>query len=287
MLLPEAAIIIPHYNDPARLARCLDALLPQTTSRIEVVVVDNESHTRPAVPAPARLIIETAKGAACARNRGVLETTAPRIFFLDSDCIPDSDWIATALRVCDSADIVGGPVAVFDETPPPRSGAQAFETVFAFNTRSYVEDQGFTVTANLLTHRDVFEAAGEFRNGVSEDLDWCHRATTKGYRLRYEDSLRVSHPSRSTWKELRQKWQRLNSELGQLAVQRRFGRTYWAARAMIMPFSAIAHMPRVVFSPRLAGPGERIGAAATLIRLRCLRSAWMLSQATRSEIHVK
>ena len=39
----EAAIIIPHYNDVVRLARCLRALLPQIRPGEELVVVDNGS----------------------------------------------------------------------------------------------------------------------------------------------------------------------------------------------------------------------------------------------------
>lgn len=41
--MPEFAVIIPHYNDVARLTRCLDALMPQVTDDVEVVVADNAS----------------------------------------------------------------------------------------------------------------------------------------------------------------------------------------------------------------------------------------------------
>ena len=89
--------------------------------------------------------METEKGAAVARNRGVAETTAPRLFFIDADCIPAPDWLAVGREVAVRADLIGGRVDVFDETPAPRSGAEAFETVFAFNFRKYIEVQGFSV----------------------------------------------------------------------------------------------------------------------------------------------
>jgi GT2 family glycosyltransferase len=182
---PEAAVIIPHYNDTARLMRCLAALMPQVPDTVEVVVVDNASpvslkaveQAHPGV----RLIIEPQKGAALARNRGVAETSAAHLFFLDSDCVPAADWLAVALSLRGGADVIGGTVTLFDETPAPRSGAEAFETVFAFDNKGYIEKKGFSVTANLLTRRDVFEAVGPFRAGLSEDLDWCQRVQDGSY----------------------------------------------------------------------------------------------------------
>ena len=133
---PRAAIIIPHYNDPARLERCLDALEPQVRALpgIEVLVVDNASvpPLPPGVQARRpwlRVFVEAEPGAACARNRGVAESSAPILMFIDADCLPDPDWVETGLAVADRAPLVGGHVHVFDETPPPRSGAEAFETV--------------------------------------------------------------------------------------------------------------------------------------------------------------
>ena len=283
--MAEAAIIIPHYNDVTRLCRCLTALTPQIGPGIELVVVDNGS-TESLDPLRAswpglRLVTEAAQGAAHARNRGVAETGAPLLFFLDCDCLPAPDWLQTALAVCGRADVTGGRIEVFDETPPPRTGAQAFEAVFAFDNRAYVTRQGFSVTANLLTRRDVFAATGPFRAGLSEDLDWCRRATARGYRLAYEDGLRVGHPSRGDWPALCRKWRRLTEEgfgVNGTSPRRRLA---WAGRALLMPLSILVHLPRVLRHPALRDHGERGRALATLARLRLLRMRWMLAQALR------
>jgi GT2 family glycosyltransferase len=280
---PDAAVIIPHFNDVARLARCLDALFPQLTPEIETVVVDNGSTD--SLEALRRdnpglcIVTERQKGAAHARNRGVAETTAPLIFFLDCDCVPEPDWLRAAFRVVGRADLVGGRVKVFDETPPPRTGAQAFEAVFAFDNRNYVERKGFSVSANLLTRRDVFEAVGPFVHGLSEDLDWCRRATAMGYRLAYADDLVVGHPSRGDWPALRRKVRRVNDETFALLPPGIGGRLWWAARAALMPVSILVHAPRILSSPVLQGAGERGRALATLARLRLARFGWMLAQA--------
>lgn len=278
--MPIASIIIPHYEDHVRLDRCLATLTPQLVDGVEVVVVDNSSATAPIVDHPAiRVVIEGRKGAANARNRGVAETTAPRIFFLDCDCIPAEDWLDSALRVADRADLVGGTVMVFDETPPPRSGAEVFETVFAFDNRGYVEKKGFSVTANLLITRAAFEATGGFVDGTSEDLDWCHRATARGFRLVHAEELRVAHPTRADWPALRKKWRRLTEESWQVARNRRLARPRWALKALAMPASVLAHAPRVV--RRTQGWRDRRAGLTTLARLRLTRMGWMLGQAVR------
>jgi glycosyltransferase involved in cell wall biosynthesis len=281
--MPTAVVIIPHYNDMERLARCLAALHPQLTADVQAVVVDNASnHPLDALSTAypnITFLTEDRKGAAMARNRGVAATTAPHLFFLDCDCVPDADWVTTAMAICDQADVIGGTITVFDETPPPRSGAEAFEAVFAFDNRGYILNKGFSVTANLLTHRRVFDATGDFRGGLSEDLDWCHRATSQGFVLVHDERLRVGHPTRSDWSALRSKWKRLTQEAWGLQGADPAARVRWGLRAIAMPVSVLAHTPRVLRTNRLDGPAERKAALLTLLRLRLARCGWMLKQA--------
>lgn len=283
--MPTAAIIIPHYEDAARLSRCLMALAPQLDAHraeVEVVVIDNGSRPGFADGLPTlpglRILHEPRRGAAEARNRGMTETTAERLFFLDCDCIPAPDWLATALALSDSADLVGGRVAVFDETPPPRTGAQAFEAVFAFDNRAYVQAKGFSVTANLLARREVYRRIGGFRTGLSEDKDWCHRASAAGFRLSYADGLQVSHPSRGDWDALVRKWRRLTEETFGLRAATPMARLIWALRAGTVLASILPHGLRMATS-RVLAKGERGKGVATLVRLRLTRAGWMLRQA--------
>jgi len=286
--VPDVAIIIPHYNDVVRLERCLVALGANDLAGCEILVVDNGS-TQPMDDVQAsfpdiHFVTEPEKGAAAARNRGVAETTAPLLMFIDADCVAAPDWVATGRAVAGKADLIGGRVEVFDETPPPRSGAEAFEAVFAFDFRHYIEVQGFSGTGNLITRRDVFEDVGPFRGGVSEDRDWSFRATAKGYRLIYEDGLRVGHPSRQDWPALRAKWRRITQEMFGQTGGGAAERVKWALKGLLMPLSVLAHLPKVLRSPRLSSPGDRWRAAVTLLRLRVLRMVWMLRQAMGLEI---
>lgn len=281
----DHVVIIPHYNDSKRLARCLAALAQNDLAGVEVLVVDNASTEQlDAVEARfpmVRFISEPQAGAANARNRGVAESRAENIFFLDSDCVPERGWVAAAKAAVGRGDLVGGAIDVFDETPPPRSGAEAFETVFAFNYRDYILNKGFSVTANLLTTRRVFEAVGPFVHGLSEDADWCFRARDRGFRLVLDEGLRVAHPTRSDWPALKHKWRRISREMFGLHMAEHpgaAGRLRWMLRALAVAASGIAHLPRFLLDPRLNGGGERMRGAVTLLRLRLLRAGWMIAQ---------
>ncbi|SDF16989.1 glycosyltransferase family 2 protein [Limimaricola pyoseonensis] len=292
---PELSVIIPHHEDPERLRRCLMALAPQLDAvgdRVEALVVDNASrHSVRPQPMPhprIRLLHEARRGAAHARNRAVAESRAPWLAFLDCDCVPAEDWLAQALRLARGPALVGGAVRLFDETPAPRSGAEAFEAVFAFDNEGYIARQGFSVTANLLAPRAAFDRAGGFRAGLSEDLDWCRRAVAAGFGLRFEPRLAVAHPSRADWPALARKWRRTTEEAWGLRAGEHGGlrgggpraRALWALRALAMIPSVAAHAPRVLRHEAL-GPGERARALATLARLRLARCGWMLRQAAR------
>ena len=285
---PSAAVIIPHLNDEERLMRCLNALMPQVRDRAEVIVVDNgSSESIDALEdmyADVRFVTEDRKGAANSRNRGAEETDAEHLFFLDCDCIPSSNWLDTALSIASHADLIGGEVAVFDETPPPRSGAEAFETVFAFKNQDYVHKKGFTVTANLLTNRRVFNSVGGFRDGLSEDLEWCRRATSAGFTLSYSSALRVHHPTRSNWAELERKWLRLTRESWALKERSFRARVFWALRALAMPISVVVHTPTILWSVKLSSSLERRRAFVTLLHIRVCRCIWMLRQTAGSPL---
>lgn len=287
----DLAIIVPHYNDVPRLRRMLEALMPQMRPGVALVIGDNASSDdlsgiRARWP-DLHIVTETRRGAAEARNTAVAATTAPALAFIDSDCVPGVDWVSRALQIAARAGdtVTGGRVDVFDETPAPRSGAEAFETVFAFDFKTYIEKKGFTGAGNMVTTRQVFDKTGPFVAGLSEDLDWSMRAVAAGYRLTYDPDLIVSHPTRQDWGALRGKWMRLTEESwglkandGRHDLSARFT---WALRALIvLPVSIPVHLPRIFWHAALT-PAEKRAAAMTLIRLRLLRVTWMMAQVLR------
>ena len=272
----RVSVIIPHYNDLAGLDRCLDHLARQTYPIHEIIVADNNSPVGHDVVAGvvrerARLVVVPEKGAGPARNGGVGASTGEVLAFTDSDCQPEPDWILGGMRALADWDFVGGQVKVLVEDPSAMTPTEAFEMVFAFNNARYVEALGFTVSANLFCPRALFDDVGGFSVGVSEDVDWCRRAVSRGYRLGYAADAAVGHPARRTWAELIRKWTRTNKEGFILLSRSRRGRWRFLLRSLLLPASILVHAPRVFFSRKLPSLRDRLSAAGVLARLRLWR----------------
>lgn len=276
---PYVSVIVPHYDDLASLDRCLAALRAQSypAERFEVIVADNMSpvgHEAVArlIGDRARLVSVAERGAGPARNGGVAAASGEIYAFTDSDCIPDSEWLAEGVSALARSDFVGGGMRVLVGDAIRVTAAEALELVFAFDNEAYVERKGFTVTANLFCPATVFAQVGVFRVGVSEDIEWSHRARDAGFRIGYAPAALVAHPARRDWRELSAKWRRLNVEIFGIVAASPKGRRRWLARSLLLPFSALAHTPRVLTCPRLRSPRQKLDALAMLYRLRLWRA---------------
>ncbi|MEO8811348.1 MAG: glycosyltransferase [Caulobacteraceae bacterium] len=284
---PLVSVVVPHYADLAGLDLCLAALRAQSLprERFEIVVADNgspqgEAAVAAAIAGRARLAMAPERGAGPARNAAVAATRGRILAFTDADCRPEPDWLAEGIEALETFDFVGGRMVVLVEDREAMTAAEAFETVFAFDNEAYVRDKGFSVSANLFCPAALFAAVGGFRAGVSEDVEWCRRATAAGYRLGYAPRAVVGHPARRTWPELRAKWRRTNAESRRLMEERPGGRLRWFLRCLVLPASAVVHTPRTLFSPSLPGVRSRLGALGMLYRLR----GWRFSDGLRLSV---
>ena len=274
---PVISVIIPHYNDLANLDRCLSLLGRQDFNLpFETIVVDNASALpwsaiEKAVAGRARLILCAEKGAGPARNAGVAAAVADRLAFIDSDCRPDPGWLAAGNTALDRWDFVGGHVRVDVEDPERMTPVEAFETVFAFRFKDYIEKKRFTGTGNLFARRAVFDKVGGFKPQVSEDVEWSHRALAGGFTLGFEPRAEVGHPARRTWDELAKKWVRMNSEGFSLARTKPGGAVKFLLRSWAVLLSIPPHAVKILRSESLHRWRDRIGAINILTRLRIFR----------------
>ncbi|HEY2835927.1 MAG TPA: glycosyltransferase [Rhizomicrobium sp.] len=273
----QVSVIVPHYNDPEGLEICLAALGRQTfpAERVEIVVADNNSPQGIAavekiVAGRARVVTVIERGAGPARNGGAAASRGELLAFIDSDCRADPIWLAQGIKALDHCDIAGGSVDVLVKDAQRMTAAEAFECIFAFNMERYVKEKGFVGSGNLFCRRAVFEAVGPFGIGVSEDVDWSHRATAKSFRIGYAPLARVGHPARRSWSELKRKWERINLETYGLVMRRPFGRLSWLKTFLLLPLSALAHTPKVLASGQLNGQ-QKLAALGMLYRLRLWR----------------
>ena len=204
---PSISVIIPVFADEAGLVGCLEALSRQdlAQNRFEVVVVDNDSPEPLNVNMPdnAILLTETKPGSYHARNRGLEVARANILAFTDADCLPEPDWLSSALEIMNedpTIDLIGGAVDVFPRDPGRPTPVELYELEHAFTQELFVAEYGFAATANLIARRAVFDDVGSFdaRLRSGGDVDLGNRAVAAGFRLAYREDVKVRHPARRT-----------------------------------------------------------------------------------------
>ncbi len=275
---PAVSVVIPHYNDVENLKRCISSILRQhgLVEAIEIIVCDNASsvslaHIEPLLAGHGRIIRVPEKGAGAARNGGASVAAGQILAFIDSDCTADAHWLSRGCAALAGADIVSGRIDVTVANHLHLTPSEAFELVFAFNNRRYVEEEGFAVTASLIMRKTTFVTVGGFRPLVAEDKEWCLRARQKGFRLSYTDDVAIAHPARRTFPDLMGKWNRLVVQGYHLASETSSGSVVWWLRSLLLPASIIPASVRVFTSPKLQGIKDRIGALSVLIGIRLYR----------------
>lgn len=208
---PFVSVIIPVYNDPKRLERCLQALENQTYAKYEVIVVDNASDESIAPIVRqfphARAAHENRPSQFAARNTGLTLASGSVIAFTDADCVPSSSWIecgvATLLRT-PNCGLVAGKIEIFFKDPKRPTGVELYEGLTALPQKKFIEAGRFGATANVFTFRSVFERVGLFDDETKSggDVEWGQRVWGAGYALIYDDECSVAHPARYSLSEL-------------------------------------------------------------------------------------
>src|SRR5690606_36135757 len=100
------SIVIPAFNAVATIADCLQAVQNQTVdpASYEIIVVDDGSSDDTAVlvnqlcPQAQLLRCALNRGAAAARNQGILAAQGQIVCFTDADCAPTPTWLAELTR---------------------------------------------------------------------------------------------------------------------------------------------------------------------------------------------
>ncbi len=285
---PCVSVIIPHYNDLDHLALCLDSLRRQSMPGecFEVIVADNNSvggvEAVKRIAPNAVVVPAPEQGAGPARNAGAAVARGAIFAFVDSDCVADGEWLRHGVAALERFDYAGGQVVTTVEEPENVTSPEAYEAVFAFDFKKYIEKDKFSGSGNLFVPKAVFERVGGFRAGVSEDIDWCRRANAMGFCLGYAERAIVHHAARREWRELKGKWNRVVAETFRLARERPRWRLRWIGYAAVVAGSPMAHWIAVVRSPRLVGLRAKGHGLLGLLQVRSYRSYRMMCILLRS-----
>lgn len=149
--MPDAkltsAVIIPTYNRPAELMRCLVSIVAQTRRPEEVIVVDDAADEPARYAAlfegsPTRFVYirkNGPKGAARSRNLAIARSTADVLVFLDDDTELDPGYVEGFLSILEAdpneeiAGVSGTPTRYRDGVEiPPRPPASMWTRLESF-----------------------------------------------------------------------------------------------------------------------------------------------------------
>lgn len=201
--LPFVSVIIPVFNDSARLKSCLQALEAQTYPQdsYEVIVIDNNSTEDIRAIATeferVKFDSESKPGSYAARNKGISLAKGDVYAFIDSDCLPVSQWIEHGVKGLQAdADLVGGEVTFTFSTQKTLS--EIYDSMTNMQIKQNIEERKVCKTANLFVQKYVFQLVGLFPDGLKSggDVIWTKKATDAGFKLVYAAKAEVLHPAR-------------------------------------------------------------------------------------------
>jgi glycosyltransferase involved in cell wall biosynthesis len=201
----EVSVVVPTFERPELLERCLAALVAQTfdPSAFEIVIADDAASdcTRRQVehwrsrclrtgPAIHYLPVRDSHGPAAARNAGWRFAWGRVIAFTDDDCIPKPEWLSAGVRaIRNGATGVSGRVVV----PLPDDPTDYERNAAGLATAEFV-------TANCFYVRSALEAVGGFDERFAmawrEDSDLWLTFIGRGETLVSAEDAVVVHPLR-------------------------------------------------------------------------------------------
>ncbi len=290
---PLISVVIPHLNQPEALEACLSSLDAQSLARcfFEIIVVDNGSVSIPedivANHSGTRLLRELQPGPGPARNFGVRFATGDIIAFIDADCRAHRDWLRNALQTIRSSPegtILGGDVRIWRNRWNTSTAIEAYEGVFGYRFKLFIERHGYCGTGNLVVRRTDYEKAGPFAGiELAEDVEWGQRARSAGLTFRYVPEMIVFHPARRSLQELCVKWDRHTQHNLNMARGKPGWKIRWIARALAVLASPIVDSMKVLGSDRIQGVSTRLKAISVLFAIRAYRARKMLSLLSASK----
>ncbi len=218
-LSPAVSVVVITRDRPVDLQRCLQAVLASTLTNFQMVVVDQSRDARSAElvewraanDARVRLVRDTGKGAARARNLGARSTSAEIIVFTDDDCEPQSDWLGYLVQAMHNDPSAG--VAYGAVIPAPHDARAGFIVGFdpphwrrLCGRLAKLRDAG--ISANVALRRTALQATDGFDEMLgpggyfpcAEDFDLTYRVLSQGYAVLHVPAARVVHHGLRDWR---------------------------------------------------------------------------------------
>lgn len=225
-VLIDLSIVIVSWNVRDLLRRCLDSIYRSGSARLEVIVVDNASQDasiemlREDFPQVSLMINTDNRGFPAANNQGLATARGRLLMTLNPDTEVLDDALAQMISAMDKHRDVGalGPQLLNSDRSVqssrrrfPTFATALFESTWMQGvaprrvlSRYYMEDVSdqvehevdWLIGACIVIRREVLESIGGFDEDFfmySEELDWCRRIKSAGWKIVYLPQARIVH----------------------------------------------------------------------------------------------
>lgn len=243
-LTPAFSVIVPVFQDWARLPILLQALAAQTLQDFEILIADNEATPTPEaafrklVPAALGLRVRRVHcpqpGSYAARNAAARQARGARLVFTDADCQPLPGWLAALAeaQTHHPKALLAGPIRMKAGSNP---GFWEIHDMLRGIPQARYVTRGYATTANLSVPRALFEALSGFDPArlSGGDAEFCRRAGRKGVALYLVPEACTLHPARDSQEASVLKARRIKG--GQLTAGPLWKRAAWVLRSLHPP----------------------------------------------------
>jgi glycosyltransferase involved in cell wall biosynthesis len=209
---PRVSIIIPSYNQPGTIERCLQSLSTQrTTVPFEVVVVDSSPpDVQVEIEAVCRIddrvrLHKEAKQTfpGTARNIGIREARGEIVALIDADCVAHGDWVEQIHQNVAEGEVLSG--VIENGTPGSVAGTCGYWVEFSdfLPFESPPKQAGAAATCNFACMKKLFDQVGYFSGyRAFEDFFFCERLRQGGGRVVLVNEVRVTHLNKTSTRDI-------------------------------------------------------------------------------------
>lgn len=198
---PSVSVVVPVYNSERVIGQTITALKAQDYPFVEIIIVDDGSTDSSASIIKSfpkvKYFYQNNQGPAVARNLGVENALGEIIFFTDSDCVPEADWIkkmvlcfkdSSTAAVCGSYNIANSGSIL----------AQCIQDEIVYRHYHLMPTHPKSFGSyNVAIRKNVFDEVGgfnkEFRNASGEDNELSYKILKSGGVIVFEREAKVAH----------------------------------------------------------------------------------------------
>lgn len=199
---PPVSVIIPVFNGDKTIAKTLESLNQQDyAGSIEIIVVDDGSkdNTNKIVTSyrGVQYFYKDNAGPAAARNRGAQVAASEYLFFTDSDCIPEKQWIKKMMQGW-SGERIAVVAGSYDIANLESRLAYCIQREILYRHHVLMPEFPKSFGSyNFCVRRNIFNSSGgfnaDYRYASGEDNDLSYKILAEGYQIHFMKDAVVKH----------------------------------------------------------------------------------------------